>query len=166
MASINQVTLLGIITKDPELKYTKTASYPFCNVVLKSSSRIPNAKTGQQTTETIYIRCYAWGKLAEWLCNGNTKKGDTVIIRGRIQSKSYRAKTGAYINSYWIMIEKIDSLEYIKRMKTFGVEENDNEQTQEPEIDDSTVAEAGSGADTGIDDSIGADTGNDAGTGD
>jgi single-strand DNA-binding protein len=80
---INQSTLVGRLTKDPELKYTNDGK-PVANYQL--AVQRPYKKDGQKPTDFISI--VTWGKDGEFLAN-NAKKGAMVAVRGRWETRSY-----------------------------------------------------------------------------
>jgi single-strand DNA-binding protein len=81
---INQVTLVGRLTKDPDLKVTPEGVY-LCNITLAVNRQYRNQK-GE--VDTDFVHCTLWRKTAE-----NTtsfcKKGSLIGITGRIQTRSY-----------------------------------------------------------------------------
>jgi single-strand DNA-binding protein len=81
---INQVTLVGRLTKDPDLKVTPEGVY-VCNITLAVNRQYRNQK-GE--VDTDFVHCTLWRKAAE-----NTtsfcKKGSLIGITGRIQTRSY-----------------------------------------------------------------------------
>jgi single-strand DNA-binding protein len=77
---INNVTLVGRMTKEAELKHTTTG---------KAVATFTVAVTRQfNREETDFINCQVWGKSAENTANF-TKKGSLVGVTGRIQVRSY-----------------------------------------------------------------------------
>jgi single-strand DNA-binding protein len=80
---INQSTLVGRLTKDPELKYTGDGK-PVANYQL--AVQRPYKKDGQKPTDFISI--VTWGKDGEFLAN-NAKKGSMIAVRGRWETRSY-----------------------------------------------------------------------------
>lgn len=81
---INQVTLVGRLTKNPELKVTLDGVY--VTTVTLAVNR--NFKNQQGEIDTDFVQCTLWRKMAENLCN-YCKKGSLVGITGRIQTRSY-----------------------------------------------------------------------------
>lgn len=94
---MNNVTLLGRLTRDPELTYnsaTGNAVARFSIAVDKQLSREKKQEMEakkQPTADFINIVC--WGRLAE-ACNSFTSKGKRVLVQGRIQTGSYEAQDG------------------------------------------------------------------------
>lgn len=80
---INQVTLLGRVGKDPEIRYTTS------NKAVAMFSIATN-ELGKDTTTWHNVK--AWEKLAE-LCEQYVKKGDLLYVQGRIE---YTEKDGKY----------------------------------------------------------------------
>jgi single-strand DNA-binding protein len=89
MPSINRVTLLGHLGRDPELKYTQNGK-PVCN------ASIATEKSWKQDDEwkkkTTWHRIVAWRKLAEAL--GQATKGDLVFVEGQLTQRSWENKEG------------------------------------------------------------------------
>ena len=85
---MNHVTLIGRLTKDPEVRYTQqgTAVGTF---TLAVDRRVQKDKP----KEADFIPCVVWGKTAEVVGN-YCKKGKQVGVEGRIQVRSYDAKDG------------------------------------------------------------------------
>lgn len=86
---INQVTLVGRLTKDPELRITPDG-VSVVNVTLALNRHYKN-QNGE--FETDFVQCTLWRKAAE-----NTAlychKGSMVGITGRIQTRSYDNQEG------------------------------------------------------------------------
>ncbi len=89
--SINKVTLLGNLTRDPELKYTP-AGAPVCTFGL-ATNRYWTTAEGQTKEETQYHRVVAWHKVAE-LCNKLLTKGRKVYLEGRLAYRTFTGKDG------------------------------------------------------------------------
>lgn len=86
---INEVILVGRLTKDPELKFTKEGT-AVTNVTLAVNRSFRNS-LGE--IETDFVQCTLWKRAAE-----NTveycRKGSIVGITGRIQTRSYENQEG------------------------------------------------------------------------
>jgi single-strand DNA-binding protein len=86
---INQVTLVGRLTRDPELRYTPEGT-AVSNVTLAVNRNFRNGD-GEYTAD--FVQCTLWKKTAE-----NTvqycRKGSIVGIVGRIQTRSYENQDG------------------------------------------------------------------------
>jgi len=84
--SVNQVILLGNLTRDPELRQTPSGQ----SVVSFSLAlnRAYKAQNGEWQEATDYIDCVAWGPLAERV-NQYLTKGRRALVQGRLQSRSW-----------------------------------------------------------------------------
>lgn len=84
--SINQVTLMGNLTRDPELRVTPTEQ----NVASFSLALNRSYKDSQDEWQeaTDYIDIVAWGKLAEQV-SGRLQTGSRALVTGRLQSRSW-----------------------------------------------------------------------------
>ncbi|MDB5072634.1 MAG: Ssb [Candidatus Eremiobacteraeota bacterium] len=84
--SFNRITLVGNLTRDPEIRYVGSGA-----AVTKFTLAV-NRRSKQQE-ETDYIDCVAWDKLAE-TCNTYLKKGMSCLVDGRLSIRSYDDKDG------------------------------------------------------------------------
>ncbi|MDO5716395.1 MAG: single-stranded DNA-binding protein [Tissierellia bacterium] len=95
---MNNVCLIGRLTKDPELRYipsTKTAVTTFTLAVDKGLSREKRAEMEQKNQPTAdFVSIVCWGKTAEMTAN-HLIKGLQVGVTGRIQTRSYDDNNGA-----------------------------------------------------------------------
>ena len=86
---MNHVTLIGRMTKDPEVRYTQSGT-PVGTFTLAVDRRVAKDKP----KEADFIPCVVWGKTAEVVGNW-CKKGKQIGVEGRIQVRSYDAKDGS-----------------------------------------------------------------------
>lgn len=100
---INRVILTGRLTKDPELRKTKTGM-SVCNFLLAVDR--PKQK-GQGKAMTDWISCQAWRQTADYICN-YAKKGALLAVDGRIQTNSYDNAAGQKVHSTEIVCERVE----------------------------------------------------------
>ncbi|MFT8352192.1 single-stranded DNA-binding protein [Clostridium saccharoperbutylacetonicum] len=86
---MNKVTLIGRLTKEPELRFTPGSGASVTSITLAVDKY--NTKTGQK--EADFVPVVIWGKQAESTAN-YMSKGSQMAISGRIQTRSYDAKDG------------------------------------------------------------------------
>jgi single-strand DNA-binding protein len=93
--SLNKVTLIGNLGKDPEVRTTSNGSRVASFSV--ATSRVWNDQSGTKQEKTEWHRCVAWNtnfsKLAD-VVEKYVKKGDKVYIEGRIEYGQYQDKDG------------------------------------------------------------------------
>lgn len=103
---INNVTLVGRLTKDPELRYT-----PSGVATARFTIAVNRTFTNQQgEREADFIQCIAWRKAAENLAN-YMKKGNLVGVTGRIQTGSFEGQDGKRVYTTDVVTESIQFLE-------------------------------------------------------
>lgn len=87
---MNTVQILGNLARDPEVRYTQSGKAVATFTVAASNTYIDsNNETKEQTA---FINCVAWGKTGEAV--GNCKKGERLLVNGRIQTRSYDTQDG------------------------------------------------------------------------
>ena len=103
---INNVTLVGRLTRDPELKYTTS------NVAVATFNMAVNRnfKGANGEREADFINCMIWRKPAELLSEW-CKKGNLVGITGRIQTRSYENQQGQRVYVTEVVAESFQILE-------------------------------------------------------
>jgi single-strand DNA-binding protein len=86
---INQVTLVGRLTKDPQLRYTSEGR-AVLNVTLALNRPYRN-ENGESTAD--FVLCTLWNRTAE-----NTakycQKGSVLGVTGRLQTRNYENQEG------------------------------------------------------------------------
>ena len=103
---INNVTLIGRLTKDVELKYTP-ANQAVAQFTLAVNRTFKNAN-GER--EADFINCVIWRQAAENLANW-AKKGALIGITGRIQVRNYENQQGQRVYVTEVIAENFQMLE-------------------------------------------------------
>jgi single-strand DNA-binding protein len=88
--SVNKVILIGNLGKDPEVKYTPSGT-AMAKFSLATNERYKD-KSGEFQERTEWHNIVAWQRLAE-IAGEYLKKGRSVYIEGRIQTRSWDDKT-------------------------------------------------------------------------
>ncbi|HAP4186030.1 TPA: single-stranded DNA-binding protein [Enterococcus faecalis] len=103
---INNVTLVGRLTKDCDLRYTAngTAVAAFTLAVNRNFTN----KNGER--EADYVSCVIWRKPAETLAN-YTRKGTLIGIVGRLQTRNYENQQGQRVYVTEVVVETFQLLE-------------------------------------------------------
>lgn len=84
--SVNQVIIMGNLTRDPELRQTPSGqSVVSFSLALNRSYK---DQSGEWQEATDYIDVVAWGPLAERVAQYMTK-GRRALVQGRLQSRSW-----------------------------------------------------------------------------
>ena len=91
MASVNRVTLIGNLGRDPELRYTKDGQ-GVANFTVATNERWRD-KQGSTQERTEWHRIVVWGKQGE-NCAQYLQKGRSVYVEGRLQTRDWEDKDG------------------------------------------------------------------------
>src|SRR5215471_8948488 len=84
--SVNQVILMGNLTRDPELRQTPSGQ-SVCSFSL-ALNRAYKDQSGEWQEATDYIDVVAWGPLGERVAQ-YLSKGRRALVQGRLQSRSW-----------------------------------------------------------------------------
>ena len=103
---INNVTLIGRLTKDVELKCTP-ANQAVAQFTLAVNRTFKNVN-GER--ESDFINCVIWRKSAENFANF-VKKGALIGITGRIQTRNYENQQGQRVYITEVIAENFQMLE-------------------------------------------------------
>ncbi|PYY08020.1 MAG: single-stranded DNA-binding protein [Acidobacteria bacterium] len=87
--SLNRVTLIGNLGKDPELKYTPSGT-PVAKITLATNERYKD-KSGEWQDRTEWHNVVLWQRLAE-IAGEYLKKGGKVYVEGSLQTRSWDDK--------------------------------------------------------------------------
>ena len=110
---LNNVVLVGRMTKDAELRYT-----PSNQAVATFSLAVNrNFKSQNGEREADFINCVIWRQQAENLANW-AKKGALIGITGRIQTRSYENQQGQRVYVTEVVAEQFQLLESRKDRET------------------------------------------------
>lgn len=88
----NTVTIVGNVTRDPELKFLNSGSAAL-RLPVAVSRRWTNRQTNEQQEQTTYFDVQAYDALAENTAN-SVEKGNRVVVTGRMESRSYETENG------------------------------------------------------------------------
>ncbi len=99
---INQVTLVGRLTKHPEVRHTADGT-PLLQTTIAVSRPYRNAK-GE--TDTDFIYCTVWGRLAETAAK-YSEKGSLVAVLGMIQTRNYKDSNGKTVYVTEVLVQTI-----------------------------------------------------------
>ncbi|QXZ56517.1 single-stranded DNA-binding protein [Enterococcus faecium] len=103
---INNVTLVGRLTKDPDLRYTANGT-GVATFTLAINRNFTN-QAGER--EADFVQCVIWRKPAETLAN-YARKGTLLGVTGRIQTRSYENQQGQRVYVTEVVAESFQLLE-------------------------------------------------------
>jgi len=86
------VTIVGNITRDPELRYTNTGR-GMANFGVAVNRRWQNRNSGEWEEQVSFFNITAWGDLGENVA-ASCPKGTRVVVTGRLEQRSYETQQG------------------------------------------------------------------------
>ena len=92
MASVNKVIIVGNLGRDPEIRYMPSGD-AIANIAVATSYKSKDKNTGEQKEVTEWHRISFFGRLAE-IVGQYLKKGSSVYVEGRLQTRKYTDKDG------------------------------------------------------------------------
>ena len=93
MANDTQITLIGNLVADPELRFTP-AGAPVANFTVASTPRtFDKTRSEWVDGDSMSLNCSVWRQAAENVAESLTK-GMRVIVQGRLKSRSFETREG------------------------------------------------------------------------
>lgn len=89
MAFDNTVTIVGNVTRDPELRFTQGGA-PVATFGLAWNQRTQNRQTNEVEEQVSFFDVTCWRQLAENVAESITK-GTRVVVYGRLQQRSWES---------------------------------------------------------------------------
>ena len=103
MASLNSVTLIGLLGRDPEEVHAGQSSFARLSVATDDGYRDQN---GQKVERTTWHSVAVSGKTAE-NCSRFLHKGSLVCVEGRYLSRKYQTKDGRDAVSFYVAAARV-----------------------------------------------------------
>jgi single-strand DNA-binding protein len=107
MASVNKVIILGNLGRDPETRYT-TGGDAVTNLRIATSEQWKD-KNGEKQEKTEWHAVVLFGRQAE-IAGEYLKKGRSVYIEGRLQTRKYTDKEGVEKYSTEVVADRMQLL--------------------------------------------------------
>lgn len=92
MASVNKVTILGNLGRDPESR-TLPSGEMVTNITVATTDKWKDKNTNEAMEATEWHRISFFGRLAE-IANQYLHKGDPVYVEGSLRTRQYTDKDG------------------------------------------------------------------------
>ncbi len=84
------ITVHGGLVATPEMRFTQSGT-PFASFTVASSDRVQNRDTGkwEDGKDRLFLRCTAWGNLAENIAASNLEKGAQIAVTGKLLTREW-----------------------------------------------------------------------------
>src|SRR5664279_4061509 len=93
MAGETQITVIGNLTGDPELRFIQSGA-AVVNFTVASTPRTFDRQSNEwKDGDTLFMRCSVWRDAAENVAE-SLQRGTRVLVSGRLRSRSYETKEG------------------------------------------------------------------------
>ena len=92
MASVNKVTIIGNLGRDPENRYLPSGEQ-VTSITVATTENWTDKQSGEKKSLTEWHRISFFGKLAE-IAGQYLKKGSQVYVEGRIRTRKYTDRDG------------------------------------------------------------------------
>lgn len=106
--NLNRATIIGNLTRDPEIKTTTTGKNVASFGV--ATNYTWTDASGQKQEKAEFHNIVAWGKLAD-ICGQYLAKGRKVYVEGRLQTREWEGQDGAKRNRTEIVCENMIMLD-------------------------------------------------------
>ena len=111
MKTVNRVTLLGNLGRDPEMRFTSTGE-PVANCQLATNLEWKDRESGERQSSTEWHRIVAFGKVAE-LIGQFCHKGSSVFFEGKLRTRRWSDQEGADQYSTEIVVDDFINLDKV-----------------------------------------------------
>lgn len=143
-AGDTQITIVGNLVADPDLKYTPTGK-AVANFRVASTPRYMDRNTNEwKDGDSLFLSVNVWGQPAEHVAE-SLQRGQRVIVQGRLRQRSYETKEGEKRTVYEVEADDVGM-----SLKNGSAKFNRTERTR--------AASGGSGGNVPADDPWAADT--------
>ncbi len=106
MAGETNITVVGNLTGDPELKFTPSGA-AVANFTVASTPRTFDRQTNEwKDGDALFIRCDAWRQLAENVAESLTK-GQRVVVTGSLKVRNFERQDGSKGTSVEMTVDEI-----------------------------------------------------------
>jgi single-strand DNA-binding protein len=105
-AGDTNVTLVGNLTDDPELRFTPSGA-AVANFTVASTPRFLDKQTNEwKDGDALFMRCNVWRQAAENVAE-SLQRGMRVIVTGRLKQRSYETKEGEKRTVYEVEVDEV-----------------------------------------------------------
>lgn len=106
MAGEPQITVIGNLTSDPELRYTPSGA-AVANFTVASTPRTLDRQSNEwRDGEAMFLSCSVWREYAENVAESLTK-GMQVMVNGRLKARSYDTREGQRRTVFEIDVDEV-----------------------------------------------------------
>src|SRR4051794_36088793 len=106
MAGETQITVIGYLTGDPELRFLPNGT-GMVKFTLASTPRMLDRESGQwKDGDPLFLTCTAWRDTAEHIAE-SLAKGTRVIVSGRLRLSRWETDEGEKRSTYGLEVDEV-----------------------------------------------------------
>jgi single-strand DNA-binding protein len=106
MAGETNITVVGNLVDDPELRFTPSGA-AVANFRIASTPRTFDRQTNEwKDGDTLFLSCAVWRQAAENVAE-SLQRGMRVIVQGRLKSRQYETREGEKRTVFEIDVEEV-----------------------------------------------------------
>ena len=141
---LNQVSLIGNLGRDPEVK-TMNNGDKVCNISIATSERWKDKSSGEQKEKTEWHRVVIFGPLAD-IAGRYLSKGSKVFVQGQLRTRKWQDQSGADRYSTEVVLSGFNSV--MQMLDPKGT--NNGSSSNDDRGDDTASGDTGGGLDDEI----------------
>jgi single-strand DNA-binding protein len=105
-AGDTQITIVGNLVDDPELRYTPTGQ-AVAKFRVASTPRFMDRSTNEwKDGDSLFLTCNVWRQAAENVAE-SLQRGMRVIVQGRLRQRSYETREGEKRTVYEVEVDEV-----------------------------------------------------------
>src|SRR5450432_4611631 len=105
-AGDTQITIVGNLVDDPQLRYTPTGQ-AVANFRVASTPRFLDKQTNEwKDGDSLFLSCNVWRQAAENVAE-SLQRGMRVIVQGRLRQRSYETKEGEKRTVFEVEVDEV-----------------------------------------------------------
>lgn len=125
MSNFNKVILMGNLTRDPEVRFTREGA-PVASFTLAINNRV--RQEGESKDDVSYIDLVAFGKQADLIKN-YLEKGSPLLVEGRLQQRRWEQE-GQKRSKVEVVVQSITFMGGGKKSSSMGQSSSAQEEDQ------------------------------------
>ena len=105
-AGDTQITMIGNLVNDPELRFTPSGAAVAKFTVASTPRYMDRATNEWKDGDTLFLQCQIWRQAAENVAESLTR-GMRVIVSGRLKQRSYETKEGEKRTVFEVEVDEV-----------------------------------------------------------
>ena len=125
---MNQIILMGRLTRDPEIRYSQGANP---TAIARFSLAADRRYKRENGPTADFFNCTAFGKQAEFV-ERYLKQGTKILLTGRMENNDYTNRDGVKVHSYQVTVE---SMEFAESKRATEEAQEEHRRREQPDAD-------------------------------